>query len=134
MRKSVYSWTTSQKETQETTTLEHLDELVEQRLTNGMRNSNGKACMQDHFSSYVTLLARNGLKWLIEENYKVAVYHVLSAVYPFSRHDRFKSDLSFSKHSLRKDSYAFLAHAIHLAEAFQRVESDPRSSTGNDKA
>lgn len=37
--------------------------------------------------------------------------------------ERQKSDLSFSKHTLKKDFKGFMAHAVKLAEAFQLVDA-----------
>lgn len=119
-------------ESQDSMTIEQLDKIVSQKLRTNMRNNNAKSRMQDLFSSYVTILSRNGLRWLIEENPKVAVYHVLSAVRPQSLQNRLTSDLSFSKYKFQKDWHAFLKHAVRLAEAFQLVDEGPRPDGGND--
>ena len=113
------------QESQETITLETLDEIVDINLRMNKKDKNSKSRMESLFVSYHSLLRRNGLSWLIEPNPKVAVYHVLSAIKPKILHDRLSSDLQFSKHSLKKDFKDFMKHAVHVSEAFQRVDSGP---------
>lgn len=113
------------EESKEVVTLEKLDGIVSRELRTNMRNTNAAARMQDLFTNYHTILVRNGLKWIIKDNQKVAVYHVLSAIRPNSLKERLESDLAFSHHDLRKDFLGFLKHAIRLAEAFQIVDSGP---------
>lgn len=81
--------------------------------------------MQDLFNSYHTSLMRNGFKWILDENRKVAVEHVLSAMGPPSLKDLVTADLSFSKLELREDVRGFINHAIRLSEAFQLVYTGP---------
>lgn len=121
------------EESKEAVTLDKLDEIVGRELRTNMRNTNALARMQDLFSSYHTILARNGLKWIIDDNQKVAVHHVLCAIRPQSLRERLESDLSFSHHHLKKDFTGFLKHSIRLAEAFQIVDSGP-SNKKNRKA
>lgn len=83
-----------------------------------MCNKNSTARMQDLFANYHTILDRHELKWIITENQKVAVLHVLQAVRPATLRDRLESDLSFSHYALRKDFTGFLKLSIRLAEAF----------------
>lgn len=118
------------KESKETVTLDQLDKLVQNKLRTDMKNNNATARMQDLFANYHTLLVRNGLKWLIKDNPKIAVDHVLSAIKPQTLHDRLEADLSFAKYELRKDFHGFLKHAIRLAEAFQIVDSGPAPRGG----
>lgn len=110
-------------ESKETVTLNGLNDIVQRELRTDMRNKNAKARMQDLFVSYHMILLRHGLKWIVTENQKVAVSHVLQAVPPATLRDRLQSDLAFSHHELRKDFPGFLKHAIRLAEAFQLVDS-----------
>lgn len=70
----------SSKESPDLTTIENLDKIVSQKLRTDMRNTNAKSRMQDLFSSYVTIISRNGLVWLIDDNAQVAVHQVLSVV------------------------------------------------------
>ena len=114
-------------ESKEVVTLDKLDKIVDGELRTNMRNNNATARMKDLFASYYTILSRNGLKWIVTENQKVSVGHVLSAVRPVSLKERLESDLSFSHHHLKKDFNGFLAHAIKLAEAFQLVDCGPPS-------
>lgn len=81
--------------------------------------------MKGLFVNYHCLLSQNGVKWIIEENQKLAVSHVFSAIRPQSLRERLESDLSFSHHSLKKDCKNFLKHAVRLPEAFQLVDTGP---------
>lgn len=107
------------KECKGIVTLEKLDEIISRYLRINIRNSNATACMQNLLASYHTIIARNGLKWIIKENQKVAVQHLLLAMQPLSLWDRPQSDLEHSHHALRKNFTCFQRHAIKLAEAFQ---------------
>lgn len=64
----------------------------------------------------------------MNENQKVAVKHVLSAIKPKPLKERLESDVAFSQHALRKEFTGFLAHAIKLAEVFRLVYYDPPSN------
>lgn len=117
-------------ESKEVVTLDMLDDIVKRELRTNMKNNNATARMQDLFSSYITILGRHGLKWIVTDNQKIAVQHVLSAIRPVSLKDRLESDLSFSHHPLKKDFKGFLKHSIRLAEAFQIVDSGPPTKRG----
>lgn len=116
-------------------TLETLDSIVENNLHTNMKEKSAKNRMEDLFSSYHTILARNGLKWIITDNQKIAVRHVLSAIRPTALKDRLQSDLSFSHHELLKNFSGFMNHAVRLAEAFQLVDSGrPKRLNQKDKS
>lgn len=72
--------------------------------------------MQDLLSSYLTILSRHGLRWIITENQKVAIQHVLSAVRPTVLKEQLESDLSVSHHPLKRYFKQFLKHAICRVE------------------
>lgn len=97
--------------------------MVEKKLRTNMNKNSATARMHDLFSGYHTIPSRHDLKWIIKENQKVAVQHVLSAVRPMVLKEHLESDLSFSHHELKKDFNKFLAHDIKLAEAFQLVDA-----------
>ena len=80
------------------------------------------------FVSYHTMLSRNGLLWLLKDNQKVGVTHVLSAIRPATLTEQLEGDLDFAHHGLKKDFQGFMRHAIKIAEAFQLVDNGkPRS-------
>lgn len=110
------------KESKEVVNLDKLDEALKAELSTNMKNSNATAYMQDLFSSYITILSRYGLRWIITEYEKVAVQHAISTVWPILLKNRLKSDLFFSYHPLKKDFHGILKHAIRLAEAFRNVD------------
>lgn len=83
-----------------------------------MQDSKAKSRIENVFITYHALLRRQGLSWIIKENQKVAVYHVLLAIHQTSFKTRFKSDLEFSKHNLRKNFKQFMKYAIKLADTF----------------
>lgn len=79
-------------------TLEGLDELIEKKLKMNMEKKNARSRMQRLFANYHSLLTENGVKWIIQENQKLAVTHVLSAIRPQPLRERLESDLPFSHH------------------------------------
>lgn len=112
-------------ESKKTISLAQLDNIVKHKLRTNMANHDAEARMEDLFTDYHTLLSRNGLVWLITDNPKVAVQHVLSAIRPQTLFDRLTADLEFAEYELRKDFSGFLKHAIKLAKAFQIVDAGP---------
>lgn len=115
------------EESREVITMEKLDKLVQDELHINMADKDARSRMESLFVSYQSLLRRNGLKWLTQENQTVAVMHVLSAVRPVSLQIRLRSDLSLTHHRLENDFKGFMAHAIKLSEAFQLVDNGPPS-------
>ena len=83
-------------ESKTTITVEDLDDVVDKELSMNMSNRNARSRMQSLFVDYHSLLDRHGLTWIIEENQKLAVAHVLSAIRPVTLRERLTSDLSFS--------------------------------------
>ena len=111
------------KESRVSINLSSLDEIVSRELRMNMSNRNARSRMQQLFVQYHTLLSTHGLIWIVTDNQKLAVGHVLSAVKPTALKERLESDLGFSQHQLKKDFKAFMAHAVKLSEAFQLVDS-----------
>lgn len=70
--------------------------------------------MQFLLVDYQKILRRHGVSWTLQENKKVAVVHVLSAIRPHSIKVRLESDLEFSKTSLKKDFKGFMKHELKL--------------------
>ena len=81
------------EDSKEVVSLSKLDELVSQELRTDMRDANATSRIQNLFVNYMTLLRRHGLSWIIKENQKVAVGHVLSAIRPTALQSRLDSDL-----------------------------------------
>lgn len=121
-------------ESKEVVTLDVLDDLVAKELRINMADSNAQSRIENLFISYHTLLRRHGLSWLLTDNQKLAVHHVLSAIRPEILRSRLESDLDFSHHHLRKDFKAFMKHAIKLSDAFQLVDIGvPKNSSNKSK-
>lgn len=114
------------KESKEAVTMEGLDAIVSKELVMDMANSNAKSRMEGLFIRYHSILNEQGLTWIVQDNQKLAVSHVLSAIRPVTLKERLESDLGFSQHALKKDFHGFLKHAVKLSEAFQLVDSGPR--------
>jgi len=114
------------QEAEETVSLATLGTIVDEELRMDMSDRSARSRMQGLFMSYHKLLRRHGLSWVLKANEKTAVYHVLSAIRPYSLKDRLTDDLDFAKHKLRKDFKGFMAHAIKLSEAFQLVDNGPK--------
>lgn len=97
-----------------------------------MRSKNATAPMQGLFTSYHTLLVRNGLESLIEANPRVAVQRGLSSVKSQTLYDRLTDDFACSQYALRKDFRRFLKYAIRWTEAFQSGDSSPNNTANDD--
>lgn len=61
-------------------TLDVRDNLAKKELRMNISDSNAPSRVKNLFASYRSLLPRNGLKNLIDENQKLAVIHVLLAI------------------------------------------------------
>lgn len=113
------------EESKEAVTMEGLDTIVSKELIMDMSNRNAKYRMEGLFIRYHSILAEQGLTWIVKENQKLAVSHVLSAIRPVTVKERLESDLGFSQNALKKDFSGFLKHTVKISEAFQLVDSGP---------
>lgn len=105
-------------QSREVVTLEKLDEIVARDLQTSMLNTNYCVCMQEPFASYLNILINNDFQWMIDDNQKVAVQHVLSSVRPANLCKRLELNLSFWYHFLKQGFRGFFKYAVKLAEAF----------------
>lgn len=114
-------------------TMSVLDEIVRKDLRMNMHDANATSRIESVFVGYHQILRRNGLSWIVKDNQKVAVSHVLSAIRPLSLRTRLESDLELSHHELKKNFKGFMKHAIRLSEAFQLVDiGKPNITDSND--
>ena len=113
-------------ESKEVVNMESLDAIVSRDLRMNMTTRNARARMESLFIAYHGILSRQGVSWVIKENQKLAVSHVLDAIRPIALKDRLSSDLSFSHHEKRKNFQAFMKHAIYVSECFQVCDNGPR--------
>lgn len=81
-------------------TIDMLDKNLEDNMRMDMNDKDATSRIEKLFISYKSLLRRNGLPWVHEDNEKVAVYHVLSAICPESLQRRHESDLEISHYEL----------------------------------
>lgn len=72
---------------------------------------------------YNTLLRINRLSWVLEENDKVAVQHIISEIRPVKPKSRLESDIAFAHHELKKYFKEFFKHAKKFSDAFVLVDS-----------
>lgn len=93
-----------------------------------MNDSDAISRVNNLFVSYLSILRRQGLSWVVEENQKVAVGYVLATIHPSTLHIQLESDLELSHHDLRKNFRGFIKHAIRLTEAFQLVDNGKQQS------
>ena len=119
-------------ESKEFFNLSTLDELVAKELSMDIANRSATSRMKSLFIQYHSLLAKQGLSWIISDNQKLAVSHVLSAIRPNYLKERLESDLNFSHYNLKKDFNEFLLHAVKVSEAFQIVDAGRRKRNRND--
>lgn len=95
-----------------------------------MREVKATSRIQNLFKQYMTILRRNGLPWIINDNQKVAVQHVLSQMRPTSLQNLLESDFNFSNYDLRKDCKGFMSYCVRLSEPFQLVDNcKPRTDS-----
>ena len=95
-------------------------------------NRSATSRMKSLFIQYHSLLAKQGLSWIISDNQKLAVSHVLSAIGPNYLKERLESDLNFSHYNLKKDFNGFLLHVVKVSKAFQIVDAGRRKRNRND--
>jgi hypothetical protein len=74
------------------------------------------------FADYASLLRINGISWIIEENPKVAVGHILDALKPKPLQARVRDDLQFAHPHLKKEFLKFMDHAIERTEMYSDFE------------
>lgn len=110
----------------DTATLELLDKQVTKELVMHITNRNAKSRIQNLLMDYHSLLTKQGLKYIVSDNQKLAVSHVLYAICPVPLRTRLQSDLQFSNRDFKKDFNKFLSHTVKLSEALQIVDSGPR--------
>lgn len=73
-------------------TMDMLDKIVEQSISITMNDKHAKSRIETSLPSWVT-----------QDNVKIAVYHVLSAIHPESLWKRLESDLGLPHYVLQKD-------------------------------
>lgn len=94
-----------------------------------MYGQNAKSLMRNSFASDHTILRLHGGGWVLEENRKVAVHHVLHEICPNYLPQRLTFDQALSYYDLTKAFACFMGHAIELLEATQLVDNlKPRST------
>lgn len=125
--------TNKAKELKDVVIIGGLDKLVEDELPVDMTDKVARFRFETLFVFYRFLLCRNGLTWFTQENEKIAVYHVFSAICPESLRVHLESDLELSHYELRKDFKGFMYHAIKLSEAFQLVKNGAPTKRHKDR-
>lgn len=88
-----------------------------------MTDKDARSVIEILFVYYKSILRRHGLSWITNDNEKVAVYHVLSAICLETLQDRLELDLELSHYDLRNNFKDFMAYAIKLFEAFPLVDN-----------
>jgi hypothetical protein len=85
------------------------------------------------FTDYSSLLRMHGLSWLIKENPKVAVWHIVDALKPKSLQARVRGDLEFAHVHLKKNFLLLMKPVLQSAEKYGDYdnEDDNSSSRGN---
>jgi hypothetical protein len=84
------------------------------------------------FADYRGILRNHGLAWIVDENPKPAVNHIVDALKPSILKKRIKDDLTFGHIGLRKDFLGFMRHVIRRAEHYSDYEepTDPYHKLG----
>lgn len=75
--------------------LDCLQNIVGGEIRTNIKNSDAKTSMKNLFFSYRKILWRLGLCWIVRDNQKVSVLHVLLNICPQTLKDCRQSDLAF---------------------------------------
>lgn len=113
------------EESKKNLTATDVDIIVDKDLHMDMSIRSARSRMELLFMNYTAILRRNGLKWVLQSNQKLAVQHVLSAIKPQALRKRLESDLEFAHSEVRKDFKKFMAHALSISDAFEIVDNGP---------
>ena len=66
---------------------------------------------------------------MTEKSQKAAVKHVLSAIRPAQLRTRLEQDIAFSHNDLKANFDGFMAHALDVSAAFEKIDfGNPKSS------
>jgi hypothetical protein len=85
------------------------------------------------FADYKSLLRKNGMAWLVDENTKMSVNHITDALKPSALKKRVQDDLNFGHIGLKKDFLGFMQHVIRRAELYCDYEEPEMSSQSSEK-
>ena len=116
-------------------TIDKLGRFVKADLKTNMRDEDSVSRTQNLFASHHALLRKHGVSRIMEDNPKIAVRHVTSALRPKTPRTRLESDLSFGYIHLKTDFKAFMQHCLKLDDDFQMLDIGRKKKNfeGNDK-
>lgn len=89
-------------------TIDMLDKIVEEKLKMDITDKDVTSRIKNAFISYKSLLRQRSLSWVTQDNAKVAVYNVLSAIRPESLQQRLQLHIGLWRYESRKDFKKFL--------------------------
>lgn len=95
-------------------------------VKNFMNIRSSIARMRSLFVTYHTLIRRNGKTWVLKENQKIFVSHIVRELRSQSFRQRIESDLDLPYHTLKKYLKDFMDHKIEFSWAFENVDNGPR--------
>lgn len=87
-----------------------------------MNDSNARSFIENLFTSYVSILRRNGLFCVIRENQGIAVKHVLAAIRPQLLELKIVSDLQITKSKFKEGFKGFMNHSVTVPDAFPLLD------------
>ena len=102
--------------------------LVSLELIMKMANRDAEAHMEGLFVSYHSLFSNHAVVWIISDNQKLSVNHVMSSIKPKYLKERLEADLDFSHHMLKKYFNGFRKHAVELSKDFALLDAGPKKS------
>lgn len=94
-----------------------------------MADTDAVSHMENLFFLYPKVLGRNGIAWILEEDEKIAMGQVLSAIRPYTFQELLRVNLEFSRAKVKKDLIGFFDHVLDRSEAWQQVEILPKHDT-----
>jgi hypothetical protein len=85
------------------------------------------------FADYQSLLRANGLSWIVKDNPKLAVDHIMEVIKPFALKKRLRDDLDLAHVGLENDFLGFMRHVICRAEFYADYEDNPSAQPSSGK-
>lgn len=98
-----------------------------------MQNCSAISRMKNVFVSYCTIFRWNCISWIVKDNQKISLSHVLAAIKPHNLHGRIHHDLELFQVQLKNYFKVLQKYASKLAEAFQLVYNGPKKNQSNGK-
>jgi len=105
------------KVTVDTCSVDELDSAVKKKLFMKMKEPDASMRVMNVFTDYLELLSERKMDSFVEENPKLAILHIVSALRPLALKEKIENDLVLHKQILAKDWHKFYAYVTEKAVA-----------------